>query len=103
VLSWQCMDERVERLLESSEGPKECWTPSVKTTIWYLNSTRPRRVLYCGLNLLLSVGLQGSCVLPCILFCILTPNYDFGVADDYSALLGYHSAIEPYEGSLRLT
>jgi hypothetical protein len=27
-------------------------------------------------------------------------NYDFGVADDYSALPGYYSAIEPYEGSL---
>jgi hypothetical protein len=58
----------------------------------------------------MSVGLQGSCILPCILFCILTPNYDFGVADDYSALLGYysallgyHSTIEPYEGSLQLT
>jgi hypothetical protein len=49
------------------------------------------------------VGLQGSCILSCISFCILTPNYDFGVADDYSALLGYSSAIEPYEGSLQLT
>jgi hypothetical protein len=56
-----------------------------------------------ALSAYMSVGLQGSCILPCILFCILTPNYDFGVADDYSALLGYHSAIEPYEGSLQLT
>jgi hypothetical protein len=48
----------------------------------------------------MSVGLQGSFILSCILFCILTPNYDFGVADDYSASLGYYSAIEPYEGSL---
>jgi hypothetical protein len=30
----------------------------------------------------LSVGLQGSCILSCI----LSPNYDFGVANGYSAL-----------------
>jgi hypothetical protein len=41
---------------------------------------------------IVSVGLQGSC--------ILTPNYDFGVADDYSVLLGYYSDIEHYKGSL---
>jgi hypothetical protein len=51
-----------------------------------------------ALNGEVSVGLQGSCILSCILFCILTPNYDqlahrrlsslTRLPFNYSALLG---------------